>query len=125
MSAFAGPESRYRAIQAQRRAGRSEAVESGVKVIVLDLGVVAAVERSDALPDRNAQLFQPERFLGAALLQRADRVAYGRGRPPSGPRDERVLLGRQSDVAGGHRLDLIDCAYRHLGRREREGSLKN
>jgi hypothetical protein len=56
---------------AESRAVRwDKVVESGVQVLVLDIGKVAAIERRDAMPDRKAQLVELERFLGAALASR-------------------------------------------------------
>lgn len=51
------------------RRGRGKAVQIGVQVLVLDFGVVAAVERRDALLDGEAQLVELERLHGAPLLR--------------------------------------------------------
>jgi hypothetical protein len=96
---------------------RSKVVEMGVQVLVLDLGVVAAIECRDALLDRKAQLVQLERFLCAALLQRADGVAQGLAGVAVFAClqhfvDEGVLFGRQADIAGRHGPDLTASSRR-------------
>ena len=68
---------------------------------------------ADPLLDRYAQPVELERFLGAALLQRADRVAHRLAGVAvfTGLQhlvDEGVLLRRQTDIAGRHRLNLAD-----------------
>jgi hypothetical protein len=55
---------------------RGKVVESGVQVFVLN-GIVAAIARRDAMPDRKAQLVELERFLGARCFSApiASRIA--------------------------------------------------
>src|SRR5579863_8913769 len=102
------PISRHAASTMQRR---GKVVESSVEIFVLDFGVIAAVERCDALPDREAQPVELKCFLGAPLLQRSDRVAHRLAGVavfalPQNLFDEGVLLGRQADIASRHRVNL-------------------
>lgn len=92
---------------------RGKVVEMGVQASVLDFGVVAAIQRSDALPDRHAQLVELESFLGPPLLQRTDGVAHRFAGVAVFARvehlvDESILLRRQADIAGRHRSNLAD-----------------
>ena len=82
------------------------------KVLVFDFLVVAALEVGEPGIDALPQAFELQRIHGAALSQRADGVAHRLAGIAifTGVQhlvDERVLFGRQADIAGRHRPNLI------------------